>query len=201
MILGLTGGYCAGKNLAAEILAARGWTPIDVDRLGHEALARCRDAVAARFGPAVLAADGSLDRRALGALLFADPAAMADHEAIVHPVMLALLDARIAAAEEEAGAAGRPPRILVNAALLYRFPMASRCGAILEVRAPLPQRLARARARDGLGIRAALERIRRQRGFWTLRGASGRPVITVWNGGGRQTLERRLERILGRLEA
>lgn len=196
MLLGLTGGYCAGKNLVAELLVELGWSGIDVDRLGHEALERCRDAVAARFGPAVLAPDGSLDRGALGRIVFSDPAALAAHEAIVHPVMLSILDERIGEEEARAIAAGRKSRILVNAALLYRFPMASRCDAVLEVRAPLCLRLRRAKARDGLGARVALDRIRRQKGFWRLRRASGRPVLFLWNAGGREALERKLERAL-----
>jgi dephospho-CoA kinase len=77
--------------------------------------------------------------------------------------------------------------------------MAPRCDAVFEVRAPLLVRLARAKARDGLGIRAALDRIRRQRSFWLLRDRVGRPVLFIRNGGGRKALEGRLERALDRL--
>ncbi|MGA2547553.1 MAG: dephospho-CoA kinase [Rectinemataceae bacterium] len=201
MILGLTGGYCAGKNAVAGILEKQGWTCIDVDALGHEAVELARDAIVGRFGPSVLGPDGRVDRKAIARIVFADPAALADQEAIIHPIAIRLLDERIASAEAEAGAAGREPRVCVHAALLYRAPQAKRCDAIIEVRAFLLTRIRRARARDGLGLRRALERVMRQRSFWSLRGASGRSVIFLWNSGGLDALESAVNRALAtRLE-
>jgi len=107
MIIGLTGGYCAGKNAVAAILERLGWTCIDVDRLGHEAIDLAREAIVARFGPGVLGRDGLVDRKAVASIVFADPAALADQEAIVHPIAIRLLDERIAAAESVARADGR----------------------------------------------------------------------------------------------
>jgi dephospho-CoA kinase len=196
MLLGLTGGYCAGKNAVAAILERRGWTCVDVDRLGHEAVDAARDAIVARFGPGVLGPDGRVDRKAVARIVFADPAALADQEAIVHPAAIRLTDARIAAAEGLARAEGREPRVCVNAALLYRTPQAGRCDAIIEVRAPLLVRLRRAQVRDGVGPRRALERMLRQRPFWRLRGSSGRPVALVRNDGGLAALEAALDRSL-----
>ncbi len=196
MLLGLTGGYCAGKNAVAAILEKRGWTCIDVDALGHEAVESARDAIVARFGPGVIGPDGRVDRKAVARIVFADPAALADQEAIIHPAAIRLLDARIAAAEALARAAGHEPRICVNAALLYRTPHAGRCEAIIEVRSPLMARIRRARARDNLGFRRALERIERQRPFWRLRGESGRPVVFLWNSGGLDALDAALDRSL-----
>lgn len=183
MLLGLTGGYCAGKNEVAATLAREGWMCIDVDKLGHEAVDLARDAIAKRFGSVVLGPEGRIDRKAVARIVFSDPAALADQEAIVHPTATRLMEERVAAAEAAAREAGREPRTCVNAALLYRTALAARCDAILEVRAALLARIRRAMARDGLGAWRAFTRIRRQRAFWGLRAATGRPVIVVRNSG------------------
>ena len=193
MLLGLTDGYCAGKNAVASILEAQGWTCIDVDTLGHEAMLLAKQAIVERFGAAVLGADGELDRRAIARIVFSDPAALADQEAIVHPIAVRLTDERIAAAEAAARAAGRGARVCINAALLYRMDQAKACDAIIEVRAPLLARLRRARARDGIGAAQALTRIRRQKNFWALREKAGRPVVCLRNGRGREELAAALE--------
>ena len=78
--IGLTGGIAAGKSVAARRLAELGAVVIDSDVLAREAVAPGSvglDAVVEEFGPAVLAADGSLDRAALASIVFADPAARA----------------------------------------------------------------------------------------------------------------------------
>lgn len=187
MILGLTGGYCAGKSTAAAILASRGWLNIEVDSMGHRALELALDEVVGLLGPSARDADGKPDRRAIGSLVFADPALMARYEAIVHPVMN-----RLSAQAVEA--AGADARVLLNAAILYRLPLAASCGIILEVNAPLAIRLWRGVRRDRQGPRAALARIRAQSGLWSMGKALGRRVIRVSNSGGRAALERALKK-------
>ena len=84
----LTGGIATGKSFCVGRFAALGAAVIDADRLAREAVAPGSPglaAVAERFGAAVLMADGALDRGALGRLVFADAAARADLEAIIHP--------------------------------------------------------------------------------------------------------------------
>ena len=84
----LTGGIATGKSFCLQRFAALGAAVIDADVLAREAVAPGSAglaAVAARFGPRVLRRDGSLDRGALGQIVFADRAARADLEAIVHP--------------------------------------------------------------------------------------------------------------------
>ncbi len=200
MILGLTGGYCAGKNSAAELLEGWGWSCIDVDKLGHEAMELSKEAILARFGPSAVGADGGLDRRALAAIVFSDPAALADQEAIVHPVARRLLEERIADAEAAARAAGRESRVCINAALLHRTDRVGSCDAIIELQAPLPLRLVRGARRDGAGLRAAWRRITRQKGFraalHAAARASGRPIIPLCNCRGRAALARSLARSL-----
>lgn len=196
MLIGLTGGYCAGKNAVAELLEERGFLCFDLDKLGHAALGEPEvvSAIAGRFGPSVLDAEGRIDRRALGALLFKDPGALAWEEGVVHPAVYRLLRPRM----EEALAAGRD--VCLNAALLYRMPEAARCEAILEVRAPLYTRLIRGCARDDLSLIAVLARIWRQRSFWKRRKGLRAPVIRLDNGGRREELGPALERALGQIK-
>ncbi|WP_457028220.1 dephospho-CoA kinase [Kitasatospora sp. P5_F3] len=100
--IGLTGGIGAGKSEVSRQLAALGALIVDSDLIAREVVAPGTDglrAVAAEFGPSVLRADGSLDRPALGALVFADPERLAALNAIVHP----LVRARSAELEAAAG--------------------------------------------------------------------------------------------------
>jgi dephospho-CoA kinase len=86
--IALTGGIATGKSYCLERFAALGVPAIDADVLAREAVAPGTSglaAVAARFGNGVLAADGALDRPALGRVVFGDPKARAALEAIIHP--------------------------------------------------------------------------------------------------------------------
>jgi dephospho-CoA kinase len=174
-ILGLTGGYCAGKNEVAALLAQKGWHVIDVDKLGHAALAIVSKELAEAFGDAIVAQNGSIDRTRLGQIVFSDEAQLEKLESIVHPAMLALLDQAIASAMQD-----KEDKFCINAALLYRFPQVTSCRAILEVRAPLYLRIKRAHHRDSIGIEEALKRIDRQRTFWAMR-PEKIPIYMVWN--------------------
>lgn len=105
MLIGLTGGIGSGKSLAAELLASHGAEIIDADVLAREVVAPGTPglaAVRARFGDGVLHPDGSLDRGALGRVVFSDPAARRDLEAIIHPAVRARAAALTAALGERA---------------------------------------------------------------------------------------------------
>jgi dephospho-CoA kinase len=98
VVVGLTGGIGSGKSTVAAMLAERGAVVIDADRLAREAVAvgsPGHDAVVGRFGPEVVAEDGSLDRGALAALVFDDPPALADLNALVHPLVRAAIADRL----------------------------------------------------------------------------------------------------------
>jgi len=107
--VGLTGGIGSGKSTVAQRFLELGAVVIDADLLAREVVAVGSPGLAAiqrRFGDAVLAADGSLDRAALGEIVFSDPGARRDLEAITHP----LIGARTRALLESAA----PERILVH---------------------------------------------------------------------------------------
>jgi dephospho-CoA kinase len=201
MIIGLTGGYCAGKNAVAAILEERGWTCIDVDKLGHEAMEASKPAIIERFGPGVVGADGELDRKALARIVFSDPAALADQEAIVHPAAIRLTKERIEEAKAAATKAGRESLVCVNAALLHRAEIIADCEAIIEVRCPLLLRVLRGMKRDGASLAEVARRISRQRGFAAeLRAAAGKvPILRLDNRRGKEKLELGLARVLDRI--
>ncbi|MDT0379935.1 dephospho-CoA kinase [Streptomyces sp. DSM 42041] len=100
--VGLTGGIGAGKSEVSRLLRSYGAVLVDADRIAREVVEPGTpglDAVVAEFGPDVLAADGTLDRPKLGALVFADAGRRAALNAIVHP----LVAARSAELEAAAG--------------------------------------------------------------------------------------------------
>ena len=88
--IGLTGGIGSGKSTVSGLLAARGAVIVDADRIAREVVEPGTPGLAAvveAFGAQVLAADGSLDRPALAAVVFSDPAARGRLDAIVHPLV------------------------------------------------------------------------------------------------------------------
>ena len=90
VLIGLTGGIGAGKSTISTELAARGAVIIDADaitRALQQPGAPVFDAMVQRFGPGILAPDGTLDRRAVADIVFPDPAALADLNTIVHPAV------------------------------------------------------------------------------------------------------------------
>ncbi|HNX48662.1 MAG TPA: dephospho-CoA kinase [Thermoanaerobaculaceae bacterium] len=116
--VGLTGGVGSGKSTVAALLAARGAAVLDADRLVEDLYGPglpCTRAVAARFGAQVLAADGSVDRRALGALVLGDGEARRWLEALVHPAVRREVVRWLDGLE----ASAHPPQVaVVEAALL-----------------------------------------------------------------------------------
>ncbi len=115
--IGLTGGIASGKTLVASLLAERGALVIDADRLGHETYlpgTAAHRRIVETFGPQVIATDGTIDRRALGATVFSDPEARRRLEDIVWPEIRELARRRL----EEARAAGTAVAVLEAAILL-----------------------------------------------------------------------------------
>lgn len=103
LLVGLTGGIGSGKSTVSTMLAARGAVVIDADAIVREVQAvggPAYEGIVSRFGPGVVAADGSLDRAALAALVFADDAARADLGALTYPHVGAAMAARVTVARE-----------------------------------------------------------------------------------------------------
>ncbi len=126
--IGLTGPIGCGKSTVAGWLAARGAAVVDADALAREVTRPGEPALAAifeRFGDRFRRPDGSLDRAALGRLVFADPAALADLEAIVHPAVRP----RLVAAVTAAAAAGAPV-VVIEAIKLVEAGYARECDEV-----------------------------------------------------------------------
>lgn len=103
-VIGLTGGIASGKSTVAAMLAEKGAVVIDADALGWEVYrpgGPAYEAVVAAFGRQILAPDGSIDRRKLGARVFADPQARQRLNAITHPPMKAMMRERLAELAEK----------------------------------------------------------------------------------------------------
>ncbi len=204
MVIGITGKYCAGKNRVAEILARRGFTVVDVDRLGHDALVFERDAVVARFGAGVLTPEGRIDRRRLGALVFADVKERAALEAIVHPVMVAAVERLVGRRMDKRRGTGESDRangrFAVNAALLFPMGLHRLCDLVLYVSASLPVRIWRALRRDRLSLLQVARRIWSQRQLSPQSFPESVDIEVVRNSGAAHGLEARLTAILTRFE-
>jgi len=139
LVVGLTGPIGCGKTAVARWLEARGGWRIDANDAAREVTAPGRPELAAirrRFGDGVFAEDGSLDRPALAAVVFADPACLAELEAIVHPPVGVLVRERMATA-----AAAGAPFIVIEAIKLVESGLAATCDEVWLVEcAPAVQR-------------------------------------------------------------
>lgn len=98
LLIGLTGGIGSGKSTVSALLAERGAVVVDADAIVRELQAPGRpvfEAMVERFGPSIVAPDETLDRQAVAEVVFADPAALADLNAIVHPAVGAEIASRL----------------------------------------------------------------------------------------------------------
>lgn len=143
--IGLTGGIASGKSTVSRLFAALGVPIIDSDEIAREVVAPGTAglaAIVARFGAGVLQADGSLDRRRLREIVFADPAARRDLEAITHPAIREAMDRRSADA-------GGDYQILVIPLLVEGGRARGRVDRVLVVDCDEDLQVRRVMARDG----------------------------------------------------
>jgi len=152
-MIGLTGGIASGKSTVAEMFAARGVPVIDLDQVAREVVTPgtvLLEQVLARFGQQLRRGDGTLDRSALRARVFADPSERAALEAMLHPAILA----RTA---ERSAAAGGPYQIIVNP-LIVEMRARDRYDRILVVDCDPATQLHRLQQRDDVdaGLASAM---------------------------------------------
>lgn len=170
--IGLTGGIASGKSAVSALFAALGVPVIDTDEIARAVVAPGTPLLARiveRFGPGVLGADGALDRRGLRAIVFADPKARADLEALTHPAIREELERRSAAA-------GGPYQIIAIP-LLVESNARSRVDRVLVVDCSEETQLRRLQARDG-ATRAQAEAILAAQATRAARLAAADDVIT-----------------------
>jgi len=161
LTVGLTGGIGSGKSTVDAMFGELGAHVIDADAIVHGLLAAHGAAVApvsAAFGPAVAAADGGIDRSALGSIVFADAAARARLERIVHPLVGEEIAARIGALRRAPGG----PIAIVDAALLVETGIDGRFDRLIVVVCREETQVRRLVNERGMARDEALRRIRAQ---------------------------------------
>ena len=177
--IAVTGPMAAGKNYICKQLEKEGWAAIDADILVHDAIEIAKDRIIDTFTPyaeehniKIARTDGTIDRRALGQLLFAIPELLKVQESIVYPIITKWIDDFISEHE----------KTIINATVLYKTPdILNRCQKILFVTAPLLTRLRRARTRDHLPYRQIFRRFWVQRNLLKEYQKTGIPVEIIKN--------------------
>jgi dephospho-CoA kinase len=142
--VGLTGGIASGKSTAAKFFGALGVPILDSDQIARDVVEPGQpplERLVERFGAGILTPDGHLDRPALRDIVFSDPRARADLEALTHPAIGAAMEARSAAA-------GGPYQVLVIP-LLVEKNLASHVDRVLVVDCDPELQMRRLRDRDG----------------------------------------------------
>ena len=185
-VIGLTGGIGSGKSLAAEYFADLGALVIDSDQLARAAIERGSagfNEVVAVFGDSILQ-NGEIDRRALGELIFKDPIAKAQLEAIIHPWIRSEFETAVAS-------------LTGNQTLVYEIPLlfetggADRFDTVITVESEIENRIARLRAKgfdiSQIQARIAAQATREQR--------ISIADFTIENNGTQDDLLRKVERI------
>ena len=195
-VIGLTGGIAAGKSAVARLLRERGAAVVDADELARRVVAPGEPALAEivqRFGSEVLSADGTLDRKKLGAIVFADGAARAALNQMTHP--------RIAArAQEDIAAAARHGARVVfyEAALLVENGVHRMLDGLIVVAAPEPVQVQRLIGRDHLTEDEARARIAAQLPL------EDKIAVATWvihNDADLDALARRVDEVVAEIEA
>jgi dephospho-CoA kinase len=152
LVVGLTGSIASGKSTVASLLGARGAEVIDADAVYRSLLESERSLshrIIARFGEAISAPDGRIDRRKLAAVVFRDERALQDLEQIAHPTVVAEIRRRIAHS--------RAPVIVVEAVKLVQSGLLDDVDRLWHVTAAPDVRLRRLMARNDLCEREARE--------------------------------------------
>ena len=160
--IGITGPTGAGKTTALNALSALGVHIIDADQVYHDLLegsAPLREALTTRFGTGIVTDEGKVDRKALGNVVFADPEALADLNAITHRFIIHEIDRQAAQAQAE----GRPA-VAIDAISLIESGVGETCDAVVGVLAPKEMRVRRIMAREGIPEDYALKRVEAQQG-------------------------------------
>jgi len=156
--VGLTGGLASGKSTVAALFRKLGAQHVDADAIARDLVergGRGYEPVVARFGKGVVGPDGSIDRKALAAIVFRSTSAREDLNGILHPLIREEIAQRIGD-----GAGARV--VLVDAALLVETGMHRGYDALIVVACSPETQIARAVARGGLTVEEAAARIAAQ---------------------------------------
>ena len=192
-IICLTGKMAAGKNAVADILERRGGLAcVDFDSLVHKAIEEKTAQIIAAFSAeaeekniVLSKPDGTLNRRALGKLIFGNAELVARQESIVYPAVTQMA--------KEFVTSNADKNIVFNATVLYKIPeLMQMCSAIIFVDSPLIIRLLRAKKRDNIPTRLILKRFAAQKKLFKFYKATGIPVYKIINSSSLNSLEKKV---------
>lgn len=159
-VIGLTGGIGSGKSTVSKLIEEMGAVILDADKVGHEAYTpdsqTWREVVAA-FGDEIVAEDRSIDRRKLGAIVFADPAALERLNGIMHPRMFDMMKLKLDALREQG-----TKIVVLEAAILIEANWTPLVDKVWVTVASEPVVVARVKERTGLPEEQIRSRIRSQ---------------------------------------
>ena len=195
-VFGLTGGIGSGKSTAAALFRERGVPIVDADELAREAVAPGSAGLAevlAAFGPQIVAGDGSLDRKQLGALVFADAEARQRLNAITHPIVRRLSQERFLALDQQGVTLAG-----YDVPLLFEVGLDAALRPIVVVTARETTQLERIMARDDISEPAARERIGAQ---LPLADKQKRADYVLYNNGTLAALAAQVDALLEKLRA
>lgn len=169
----------SGKNYVCSILEKLGWSCVDADLLVHQAINQSTEKIIAEFSDeaarnklTITNTDGTINRKALGQLLFKNPALLKKQENIVYPVIIKMIEDFISTHEKTA----------INATVLYKTPeLLSKCGLILYVQAPFIKRFFRVKKRDNLPSAQIFRRFSAQKNMLSAYKKAGIKIITINN--------------------
>ena len=185
----------AGKNLASDIFVQKGFAAVDADELAHTAVENAKDKILSAFLPLATKRnivltndDGTINRRAVGELIFADKDLVDKQEHIVFPEINRLFDEFLEQNKDR--------DVVINATVLYKVPLINRIDAILYVDAPKMLRFWRARRRDDMPATQIRQRFRQQRTLFAKYKNCNADIRRVWNTGTRQSLEKKIDQFL-----
>jgi dephospho-CoA kinase len=172
-----------------SLLRGASFSEIDVDGVGHRILeqSEVKAKLRRRFGADIFTPQGTVDRTSLGRRVFRDIRRLRALESIVHPPMVREVESYLRRMD---GA------VVINAAVLFRMGLERLCEAVICVRAPLFQRLKRAKHRDGAAFCQTIRRMRAQRGICPKLKAIGVDIYYVDNDRGLDHLHTQILKIL-----
>jgi dephospho-CoA kinase len=161
MNIGLTGGIACGKSTVASMLVNLGAILIDADQIAREVVMPGRPAlqqIVERFGPEVILPDGALHRKALGAIIYKDPSARKDLDAITHPWIRQTMWDQMHQAEETYP----DTLVVVDVPLLYESKLQGYFQKVMVVYVSEELQLQRLLERDKLSLEEAEQRLQAQ---------------------------------------
>jgi len=196
MILGLTGGIATGKSTVTGMLRERGIPVIDADQIARDVVEPGKpayEAIVAHFGREILLADGQIDRKKLGEIVFSDESERQKLNAIVHPEVRRVMREEAEAAEKNGASI-----VFMDIPLLFESKLQHMVDKIVVVYAPAHMQLARMMERDEMQEEQAQKRLRAQ---LPIDQKKAEADFLIDNSRSREEAERQVEEMLSAIRA